>query len=141
MKQPTILGLQLHGVDFLKCEFQCSSHTGSISLRGPYGVRHFHTAPGAHHSCTGSLHFNKCSSRPVTLSPGPGRVWSLPGCRLLGSALTRRLAASVVLTVLETARRSCRAFSRRSSSEDLLLARDAFTLERLREGSRQHHTR
>lgn len=46
----------------------------------------------------------------------------------LGSALTLRLAASAALTVLETARRSCCAFSSRSSSEDLLLAREALTL-------------
>ena len=68
-------------------------------------------------------------------------VVSASGHFQMGSALTRRLAASVVLTVLDTARRSCWAFSSRSSSEDLLLAREAFTLESLQEESRQCYTR
>lgn len=61
-------------------------HTQGLLVSGDHPVlRHFHTAPGAHHSCAGSLQFNKRSSQPVTPSPGPGRVWSPPGCRLPAS--------------------------------------------------------
>jgi hypothetical protein len=55
---------------------------------------------------------------------------SLPFDRSLWS-LTRRHAASTALTVLETAWRSLCALSTRSSSEDLLLVREAFTLGEL----------
>uniref|UniRef100_A0AC11CX66 Uncharacterized protein n=1 Tax=Ovis aries TaxID=9940 RepID=A0AC11CX66_SHEEP len=51
-----------------------------------------------------------------------------------------RLAASVALTVSETARRSCCAFSTRSSSEDLLLVRKAFTLGSWQQESSYHDT-
>jgi hypothetical protein len=62
------------------------------------------------------------------------KVWAWCG----PMALTRRLAASAALTVLETAWRSCCAFPTRSSSEDLLLAREAFTLGSLQKESRPY---
>lgn len=41
-------------------------------------IQHFHPSPRAHQKGTCSLHFNKCSLQPVSLSPGAVRVQSLP---------------------------------------------------------------